>query len=218
MLSLQVSRSGHGQQLLAVSRRSGWLPLSLWQKQRKNLSRCGKPHKGAGMGFFSGAWITEHPPTKVICWVNAHCRTGCIRRGRKRRKKSGLRSSLDTFGSSPGSVPLGRASSLYYKQKYMQQLQLVISNLLNSQKCRGDIKFLTFFGNILIWVEVAVSFRMRLGTISALQQPLCQRRDQATGFWGYFSMLRHSSTLVLQCGRPSESFFCPMHNCICRIS
>lgn len=125
MLSLQVSRSGHGQQLLAVSRRSGWLPLSLWQKQRKNLSRCGKPHKGAGMGFFSGAWITEHPPKKVICWVNAHCRTGCIRRGRKRRKKSGLRSSLDTFGSSPGSVPLGRASSLYYKQKYMQQLQLL---------------------------------------------------------------------------------------------
>lgn len=118
MLSLQVSRSGHGQQQLAVSRGCGWLPLSPWEQQRKNLSGCGKSHKGTGKGFFSGAWITEHPPTKVICWINAHCRTGCIRRGRKRRKKSGLRSSLDIFGSSPGSVPLGRASSLYYKQKY----------------------------------------------------------------------------------------------------
>lgn len=83
MLSLEVSRSGHGQQQLAVSRRSGWLPLSPWQKQRKKLSGCGKPHKKAGRGFFSGAWITEHPPTKFICWINARCRTGCIRRGRK---------------------------------------------------------------------------------------------------------------------------------------
>lgn len=201
MLSLQVSRNGHGQQKLHISRISGWCPLSPWQKQRKKLSGCGKPHKEAGRGFFSGAWITEHPPTKVICWINAHCRTGCIRR---RRKKSGLRSSLDIFGSSPGSVPLGRASLVYYKQKYMQWLQLVISNLLNSQRCRGDIKFLTFSGNIMNWLEVAVSFQMRLGTISALQQPLCQRRDQATGFWGYFSMLKHSFPLVLQHRRPSR--------------
>lgn len=116
-------------------------------------SRGRKPHKGAGMEF-SGVWITQHSPTKVICWINAHCRTGCMRRGRKRRKKSGLRSSLDIFGSSPGSVPLGRASLLYYKQKYMQLLQLVISNLLNSQRCRGDIKFFTFSGNIMNWLEV----------------------------------------------------------------
>lgn len=53
--------------------------------------------------------------------------------------------------SRPGySVPLGRASSLYYKQEFMQQLQLVISNLLHSHRCRGDIKFSKLSGNIMI--------------------------------------------------------------------
>lgn len=53
--------------------------------------------------------------------------------------------------SRPGySVLLGRASSIYYKQEYMQQLQLVISNLLHSHRCRGDIKFSKFSGDIMI--------------------------------------------------------------------
>lgn len=110
--------------------------------------------------------------------------------------------------SRPGySVPLGRASSLYYKQEQMQWLQLVFSNLLHSHRCRGDIKWSKFSGNTMIWLEAAVSLEIRLGTIRTLHQSLCQKRDQATGFWGYFNMLKHSFTLSVHHGRPKRVIF-----------
>lgn len=92
------------------------------------------------------------------------------------------------------SIPLERASSFYYKQEYKQKLQLVISNLLHSHRCRGYIKFLKLPGNIMIWLEASLSVEMRLRMIYVLQWSRCQKRDQATGFLGYFGMF----TLILQ--------------------
>lgn len=83
----------------------------------------------------------------------------------------------------------------------MQGLQLLISNLLHSHRCRGNINFVKLSGSIMIWLGAAVPLEITLGTVYALQQSLCQEGDQATGF-GDFDMLKHSFTIMLQCGRP----------------
>lgn len=68
MLSLQLPRSGHPQQRPAVSRRAGqppaWLP---GRSSGKTSPGVGSLTRELGWGFFPGAWVTEHPPGKVIC-------------------------------------------------------------------------------------------------------------------------------------------------------
>lgn len=98
LCSPAASREQPSPAAACVSRRAGQAPSQPLAARWKNLSRCGKPHEGA--------WVTEQPPGKVICCINAHYRTGCMSRGRKRRRKGGLRSSLNIFESSPGLATL----------------------------------------------------------------------------------------------------------------